>query len=80
MSIGARNVAMAVLPDMLRRDRERWGMSVGEAGRRPHAPTSRSKGGVSADAHALASGRSGLPNLVVRSRSKASLAVWPIWQ
>jgi hypothetical protein len=23
---------MAMLPDMLRRDRERWGMSVGEAG------------------------------------------------
>ncbi len=25
-------VAVAMLPDMLRRDRERWGMSVGEAG------------------------------------------------
>jgi len=24
--------AVAMLPDMLRRDRERWGMSVGEAG------------------------------------------------
>ena len=25
-------MAVAMLPDMLRRDRERWGMSVGEAG------------------------------------------------
>jgi hypothetical protein len=25
-------VAVAMLPDMLRRDRERWGMSVGETG------------------------------------------------
>ena len=29
---GATVTAMAMLPDMLKRDRERWGMSVGEAG------------------------------------------------